>query len=103
MVREINGLGVMPSNTGSAGKAAKKPEDTATSSPASARPETTGDEVQLSAEARSIQSLADKVTNLPAANLERAEKIKVALESGDYQIDDLVLADKIINTESLLN
>ncbi len=104
MIRDINGLGG-PANTPSktSEQASKKP---ATASTAAATPQPdqgqAGD-VQLSQEGRTLQSLADKVNNLPEVNLERVERIQAALENGEYQVDDLVLADKILGAEALLN
>lgn len=59
-------------------------------------------DVQLSSEAKALQSLADTVKDLPEVNMERAEKIKVALENGDYKVNDLVLADKMLGADALL-
>ena len=103
MVRDINGLGgysgpqtkTEQSGKGSAQRTEPNTTSTEPSAPAVA------DDVQLSSEAKSLQSLADKVNSLPDVNIERAEKIKGMLERGEYQIDDLVLADKILSTESL--
>jgi negative regulator of flagellin synthesis FlgM len=103
MVRDINGLGNYSNQTTTAadktnGKtaSAQKPAETDSNSTPS------GDEVQLSSSAKSLSALADSVNQLPEVNIARAEQIKAALESGEYRIDDLVLADKIINSESLL-
>ena len=103
MVRDINGLGGYSgpqTKTEQSGKSsAQRSEPTKVSADASAP--TAADEVQLSSEAKSLQGLADKVNSLPDVNIERAEKIKGMLERGEYQIDDLVLADKILSSEAL--
>ena len=101
MVKDINGLGGFSSpptvtEQGSQAKTANKSLPATQSTTAS----TSEDSVQLSTEAKTLQSLADKVNSLPEVNLERAEKIKAALENGQYQVDDLVLADKILNTDA---
>ena len=102
MVRDINGLGgfsTPPTATEkSPNKASKSTPENAESNSA-----TTADDVNISDSAKTLQALAAKISDLPEVNLERAEQIKVALESGEYQIDDLVLADKILNSEALLS
>lgn len=103
MVKDINGLGNYTSpktvTEQEPGKTAAK------SSPAASEKESTAinDEVQLSSSAKNLQSLADKANSLPEINIERVERIKAALESGQYKIDDLVLADKILQSETLLD
>lgn len=104
MVREINGLGGTPATTKATEQAPKKagsstPESSA--APQTASSDSQSDGVQLSAEARTLQSLTDQIRDLPEANLERAEQIRQALESGEYQIDDLVVADKLLQSEAL--
>ena len=102
MVREINGLGGLPSGISTTDKGGKKPSEAANNVATNTSQSGTTDDVQLSSEAKTLQSLSDKVKDLPEVNIERAEKIKAALENGEYKIDDLVLADKIVNAENLL-
>lgn len=100
MVRDINGLGGLintHTHTGNSGK------QTADSASVPADPgQGPANDVQLSNEARTLQALADQVNDLPEVNIERAEQIRAALENGHYQINDLVVADKILNAEALL-
>jgi negative regulator of flagellin synthesis FlgM len=101
MVRDINGLGAYSGpqpKTEQSGKNTANPAALSTTSSDSSAP--AADDVKLSSEAKSLQSLADKVNNLPEVNVERAEKIKAMLERGEYQIDNLVLADKILSSEA---
>ncbi|WP_101759999.1 flagellar biosynthesis anti-sigma factor FlgM [Oceanicoccus sp. KOV_DT_Chl] len=102
MVRDINGLGGFSgpqAKTEQSGKNTAKPTESSTPGSESVAP--AADDVQLSSEAKSLQSLADKVNSLPEVNIERAEKIKAMLERGEYQVDDLVLADKILSSDAL--
>lgn len=102
MVRDINGLGNysgLQTKTEQGGKNTTPLTETHSSSSDSTP--AAGDDVQLSSEAKSLQNLADKVNNLPEVNIERAEKIKAMLENGEYQVDDVVLADKILSSEAL--
>ncbi len=100
MVREINGLDGFQPSTKSVGQNTKKSsqEPASTASEAS---QSGSDDVQLSSEARTLQSLTDRVNELPDVNVERAEQIKAALESGEYKVDDLVIADKLLSSEAL--
>lgn len=101
MVREINNLGGVAVTPASAEKTSGKAGESAVASnPDSAS--SSADDVQISEQGLALQALADKAAALPDANLEKAGLIKAAIESGQYQIDELVLADKILNAESLL-
>ncbi len=100
MIRDINGLGGPRNTPTNTERGDKKAAESPSASPAPSQG--SPDEVQLSNEAKTLQSLADKVNQLPEINIERVEQIKAALENGEYQIDNLILADKILNTEALL-
>ncbi len=104
MVRDINGLGGYSGPQTKTEQSSKKPaEPAAKSSDSNAgTPAAAADDVKLSNEAQTLRTLADKVNNLPEVNVERAARIKAALENGEYQVNDLVLADKILNSEALL-
>ena len=105
MVREINGLGRTPTTTKTSEQATKQagnnPTEQSAGQPGSSTAGSQSDGVQLSPEARTLQALSDQIKDLPEANLERAEQIRLALESGEYKIDDLVVADKLIQSEAL--
>ena len=103
MVRDINGLGGYSGPKTIAEQGGKKAPAAATSESKTANTSSVEntDGVQLSDEAKTLQSMADKINSLPDANIERAEKIKAALENGEYKVDDLVLAEKIMNSETL--
>lgn len=100
MVREINGLGGVPVPSKTSEQGARKGAES-TSDTVSRDSQQATDGVELSSEARTLQSLTDQVKELPDANLERAEQIRLALESGEYSIDDLVVADKLLQSEAL--
>ena len=102
MVRDINNLGGIQSPIPNTAGDRSSKKSTAADSPASAAP-STGDSVELSSEAKTLQSLGSQLNSLPEVNTQRAEEIKAALERGDYQINDLVVADKLLNTEALLS
>lgn len=100
MVREINGLGGVQVTNKASDQSAKEGVKSKSDGTASDQ-KPAADAVELSSEARSLQSLTDQIKDLPDANLERAEQIRLALESGEYAIDDLVVADKLLQSESL--
>lgn len=102
MVRDINGLGNFSNQKTSAEPTVEKAASRAQTTTANSGTAAPADEVQLSDGARNLRALANTVNQLPEINSARAEKIKAALESGSYRIDELVLADKIINSEKLL-
>ena len=104
MVKDINGLGAYTGLKTSPEQGSKKAATPANSTAPNAEPAAaaSSDDVQLSSEAKTLQSLANKINSLPEVNMERAEKIKAALENGEYQINDLVLADKILNSDALM-
>ncbi|WP_339340047.1 flagellar biosynthesis anti-sigma factor FlgM [uncultured Oceanicoccus sp.] len=104
MVRDINDLGSQPSVRTATDQGAKKATEStasATSNPTIGNAEQ-GDSVQLSPEAKTLQSMTDKINSLPEVNLDRVEKIKAALENAEHQVDKLELADKILNLDALL-
>lgn len=101
MVKDINGLGGYSSaNLNTQGS--KKPA-TSDAAPANQAAATVSvSDVTLSSEGKTLQGLADKVNGLPEINMARAEQIRQALQQGQYNIDDLVVADKLLNSEALL-
>lgn len=102
MVRDISGIA---GQANTASRPGKNPSQ-ATEAPSNSAPREAvkaPDDVQLSDNVRSLQALSDKVKDLPEVNLERVEQIKLALANGDFKIDELVIAEKILNVESLLN
>ena len=60
-------------------------------------------EVQLSSQAQSLRNLEDKLQDAPEVNIARVDAIKQALEEGSYEVNDLVVADKLIQAEGLFS
>ena len=107
MVRDINGLGSSPKpEPGTGGKvgskAAASSGATTSSTPASGSGASTSDEVSLSNQALTLQSLEEKARSQPDVNLARVEAIKTALANNEFNIDNLVLADKLLASDDLL-
>src|SRR5690625_7140292 len=59
--------------------------------------------IQLSSDARALQTAEASLRALPEVNAERVAEIKAALSSGQYQVDELVVADKLLAMEELLD
>ena len=102
MVREINGLGSQITNSPRSERSAEKKDDKAAASPESGQT-AARDEVELSNQAQGLQALTDKVAELPDVNVEKVASIKAALERNEFNIDELVLADKILNNDALFD
>ena len=100
MAIEINGL-IPASTTRSSNKrvnadSADNQQATASEqTPVSANP----DGIALSSQAQLLSKLAADVENIPAIDLERVEAIRVALNNGQFDIDDSSLAQSIIDFE----
>jgi negative regulator of flagellin synthesis FlgM len=104
MVRDINGLGGHPgTNTRVSNSTGKAPEHSnAGGSKAAENTAPQQDEVALSNRAQTLQALESKLQDLPGVDTARVDAIKHALEQGNFKIDDLVVADKLINSDTLL-
>ncbi len=105
MVRDINGLGGYTNPKAMSEQGSKKATTAIEAAPSKPQTASTanGDDVQLSSEAKTLQRLADKVNSLPDINMARAEQITASLANGEYKVDDLVLAGKILDSEALLS
>lgn len=99
MVKEINGSGVIrtPLQNEATGRGTPVAKEQA--APETARAVT--DSVSLSSGAQALKSAGDKLQELPEVNEQRVAEIRAALESGQYQVDDLVVADKLLATDDL--
>jgi len=100
MVREINSLGTPPTLKETRTERNEQKVAAQAAKTEAEQPSTQAD-VELSSEAQGLSALADKVANLPDVNLEKVERIKTALENNEFNIDDLVIADKLINNDDL--
>lgn len=79
-----------------------------TDSATAAQPEQTsktqvsGESVQLSQNARQLQSVSEKIANLPSVNSEKVAQLKQAIADGSYQIDNERVASKMLGLEAQL-
>jgi len=65
---------------------------------ASARQQT--DQVSITPSAAKLQAVEQKLASLPVVDQVRVDKLKSAVESGEYQIDTQRIADKFIQFEA---
>ena len=59
------------------------------------------DVVELSKGAQALKNITEKLQKQPEVNDKRVADIKAALASGDYKINDLVIADKLLQIDDL--
>lgn len=110
MTNDIKGLGSPPSTDQSAlrstGKDSATPANQAAANPA---PAPTGvakaaaESVSLSSNAQALKAVEEKIQKLPDINEKKVAEIKAALDSGQYTVDDLVIADKLLGFDELFN
>lgn len=101
---EINGF----NNKGVNGKATPASQSTTApnkdSATATRQPAATPrqDTVVLSSEARALSRLQTQVDNTAPLNREKVEALKTAISKGEYQPDARRIADKLLDSDSLL-
>ncbi|MEN9465427.1 MAG: hypothetical protein RL217_1608 [Pseudomonadota bacterium] len=61
------------------------------------------DQVRLSASSKSIQQVEAEVRNMPEVDDAAVERIRSAIERGEYKVDYEKLAGKMLNFEGDLN
>jgi negative regulator of flagellin synthesis FlgM len=66
-----------------------------------APPSRAGDQVTLSAQARSLQAAREAIRRMPAVDMDKVNKIRSQIREGTYAIDPQKIASKILS-ESLL-
>lgn len=108
MVREINGPPGPPSigsssSSRSVTTQATRGESAAASPQPAGNAAAEGEAVHLSGSAQALQAVEQKLRALPEVNAERVAAIQAALASGQYQVDDLVVADKLLAFEAWLD
>jgi len=106
MTNDIKGFGSPPGADQTALRGTGK-EGAKSSAPATQAPAPTGvakaaaESVSLSSSAQALKALEEKVQKLPDINEKKVAEIKAALASGQYSVDDLVVADKLLGFDEL--
>ncbi|HET8710201.1 MAG TPA: flagellar biosynthesis anti-sigma factor FlgM [Spongiibacteraceae bacterium] len=110
MASDIKGLGSpnLPDQAALRGTSTSKESSTTTSERASTPPPAAApvakaatDSVNLSAQAQALKTLEEKLQKQPDVNEKRVAEIKAALASGNYSVDDLVVAEKLLGFDEL--
>jgi len=110
MASDIKGLGTNPGPDQTALRSTREnTQTTATEQrPAAAQQsapaaKAVADNVNLSSHAQALRSAEEKIQKLPEVNEKRVAEIKAALASGRYQVNDLVVADKLLGFDELFD
>ena len=82
-----------------------EPVKTPTTNPDTKAKESAGftDQVKLSASSKSIQQIEAEIRDMPDVDDATVERIRSAIENGDYKIDYEKLAGKMLDFEERLN
>ncbi|MCF6324248.1 MAG: flagellar biosynthesis anti-sigma factor FlgM [Gammaproteobacteria bacterium] len=60
------------------------------------------DTVTFTETATQLQAITTKITDIPVVNMARVEAMKYRIESGEFEVDTLKLADNILRLETQL-
>lgn len=103
MIRDINNLGSQPKVDQRPGNNAQRGLSTESSATgAGGIASDSSDQVQLSNEVQRLQAAEAQIQELPEVNAARVAEIKTALASNNFQVNDLIVADKLLGLDSLL-
>ena len=69
--------------------------------PGSNDPGTSGDTVELTQNAKLLQSIVQTVADAPAVDQQRVEAVKTAIQNGEYQVNADAIADALIRADRL--
>jgi negative regulator of flagellin synthesis FlgM len=102
--RELTGEDARADTRKQAGSSEAAPEQKpAVAGRVASRERSAQDEVQLSAQARSLKQLQSQATTGDAFDRERVEKIRSAIAEGRYHVDAQRLAENFLDLENILN
>lgn len=106
MTNDIKGLGLPPS-TDKAIRSTARDGGPVAQPPAQPAPTGAGkaaaESVSLSSNAQALKAVEARIQKLPEINEKKVAEIKAALDSGQYSVDDLVIADKLLGFDDLFN
>lgn len=106
MVIDFNRLNnALPTATGRSGSAQAsdaKASGNSSASPVASAPQSaaSGESVRLSSQAQQLQTITDKLRELPDVDHERVARLKQAVADGSYQVDNQRVASKLLDFES---
>ena len=64
------------------------------------KPASAGESVQLSKDARQLQSVSQRLADMPSVNSDKVAQLKQAIADGSYQIDNERVASKMLSLEA---
>lgn len=68
--------------------------------PDSAAQTQAGESVKLSQDARQLQSVSQKIADMPSVNSDKVAQLKQAIADGSYQVDSQRVASKMLSLEA---
>jgi negative regulator of flagellin synthesis FlgM len=105
MATNIKGLGTPPAADQAVLRSTSKESNQTERAPQQPAPtnvtKASADSVNLSSQAQALKAVEEKVQKLPSVNEKKVAEIKAALASGQYRVDDLVIADKLLGFDEL--
>ena len=106
MATDIKGLGTPPAADQAVLRSTSKESSQTERAPQQAPAPTnaakaSADSVNLSSQAQSLKVVEEKIQKLPSVNEKKVAEIKAALASGQYRVDDLVIAEKLLGFDEL--
>lgn len=103
MIRDINNLGSQIRNELRTDKqpAARNTEADDKTHSAPSEVAANIDQLQLSSEANSLRNIEQQLTKLPDVDEARVEALKLAIESGNYEINSSRIAEKLLQSDQL--
>ena len=102
MAIDINNLGSGNSRTENRTKVKTDASGTGTAGTSSGSPEYSRDSVQLTDTATKLRQLEQNLADVPVTNEDRVAAVKKAIADGNYQINTLSIASKMLNFERSL-
>ena len=95
-------IGKVGNKVDDAGASRKVSNEPAAAPDAQSGAASTSDTVNLTSSAQLLERLEKSLASLPDVDVDRVAEVKLALESGDYQIDADAIADAMIRFERSL-
>ncbi|MDH2431332.1 flagellar biosynthesis anti-sigma factor FlgM [Pokkaliibacter sp. MBI-7] len=95
---DINGLGV---NQASTSRIKSQSSTQQKSADVDNEGKSSSDKVELSSEAKSMQSIEDQVRQLPDVDQEKVDRIKSAIADGSYSVNSQSIANKMLDIDGM--
>ncbi|HFE48426.1 MAG TPA: flagellar biosynthesis anti-sigma factor FlgM [Chromatiaceae bacterium] len=100
MTTDINGVSSGIAHIGQ--ETAKLDRQTSQTVGTPASPAASGDRLSLTDSAYNLRDLESRIKQLPATDIQHVEKVRDALDSGNYRVDPAISADRLLAVEQAL-